>query len=214
MTNADLVVALRDVRTAYRLIMAFQKRCLDMVDLAAEQFRDKLFYQIINFTDVEFPRVTINPFDKWPTLMLPLYTSSFLYTGSDRKTPPTQGQWMLEVRLIMDSAAWSYTNGSPGQDFMAYQPVDKTESVISLLAWNCLETFPEGTSWRHIWTDSYWPTDEEVDQGSVTNGMDGKVQLYSVDARMESLATQEQVIAFTDRAKAAFRSKLGIDIPY
>lgn len=145
----DLDGALAEVRKAYRLVAAYQRRVLDVVDLMASSLGDLKFYQW--YAELGRPgNGGTPPRGEWS--MLPMADMSLLYLpqGANPNTPKA-GDWMLECRIRSDTGVSASTSSSLTLDSAA-----AARTTLNLYAWNCVRS--NKRNWYHgLWSQQEWP---------------------------------------------------------
>lgn len=153
----DLGDALSDVREAYWLVAAYQRRILDIAALVASQFESHTFYWWQPGVEGRPPRGDSDPSLGSAWHMLPMLKTSFLYTPPQpNKRYPSKGAWMLEVHVdallseVLDhtsskslSLGVSGSAAHPVLRLVAWKCTAATESDWYSAAWNATSDYPE-----------------------------------------------------------------------
>lgn len=209
--TAKLDELLANVRDAYRLIWAYQRRCLDTAQLIADQFPELSFYQWSSLLSNQPPQRGTSPFKKWTWDYLPLHSTSFLSVrNGERRYAPKAGEWMLEIRLRTDTAVVPADRIEP--DPTGLEPSASSQTTMALIGWKCVKRFGKDDTWYHsVWRVSPYAEEDEREQGKAAMRCDDRVLIYEVECPMERLGTRAEIIAFVDRAKREFSTALGIE---
>lgn len=206
--TAELSGLLANVRDAYRLIWAYQRRCLDTVQVIADQFPELSFYQWSSLLSNHPPQRGTSPFNRWTWDYIPLHSTSFLSIRSgDNRHAPRAGEWMLEIRLRTDTAVVPTDKVEP--DPTRLEPSASSQTTMGLIGWKCVKSFRKDDSWYHsVWNVSHYPDEDEREQNKAGTRCDGRALVYEVDSPVEKLATRSEIISFVDRAKSEFATVL------
>ncbi|KQU93897.1 hypothetical protein [Devosia sp. Root105] len=158
---SDLGSTLVDVRRAYRLVWAYQRRVMDVVQFISSNFQNHEFYA---WTPLKFngsPQLTTNILRRWAWDGLSLYKASIFFrpVGAD-PDKLVKDQWYLEVHI--DSDTVEFPEGKAEPDASKFPDVTTTRSKIVLIAW--LNTGAARANWYHqMWNTSEWPEgDREI----------------------------------------------------
>ncbi|MBY5651798.1 hypothetical protein AB9F42_02995 [Rhizobium leguminosarum] len=209
----NLRQALEDVRAAYRLLYAYQRRTLDTISLVTDQFPDRTFYQWSNLLCDMPPARGKTPFGRWTWDFMPLYNTSFLFTkGGDASNYPQEGDWLLEVKLGTDTGHAEFWGRRTEPSIADLGDVADAKSALSLIVWKCAETFPKNSNWYNdVWYANPWPSMDVIEAGNAAVVADGKIRSFQVDTLLEELEDRASVIRFTNSAKATFAGALDMD---
>lgn len=158
-SSVDLSAALSDVRRAYRLLHAYQRRVFDVVEEFVAAFDDRQYYW---WRPVHYSKPgSSNPLERWAWNMLPMVKTSFLYLGAGTDHNLTRpGEWMLELLLESDSGFELFGNAEPmSNDF---DDVENCRTTLRAIAW--CPTKATKLNWLHgFWDEVEWPDrDKEV----------------------------------------------------
>jgi len=160
--NLEMQAALVDVRKAYRLVWAYQRRLFDIVKATTDEFEDMGFYYWQTIHTARPANSGSSPFSRWAWDMLPMRRASFLFlNGSTERNLARKGQWMLELHLNSDTGfPVPPINSEP--DAADFTPADQCSSELTICAWLCAEDAP--CNWFHgVWSVTEWPeNDNEV----------------------------------------------------
>lgn len=161
--HGELDGALVDVRRAYRLIWAYQRRVFDIVRVVTDGFENHkfLFWEPHEFEPP--PRRMSDPRAKWAWDMLPDYAFSvILYPIGGERGRPQEGQWMLEISIVSDDGYEPDDDVEP--DATAFRDPSKCASSLNLCAWQC--TSSRDIDWvADVYDQLYWPEKEgEVEE--------------------------------------------------
>lgn len=204
----ELQNAFADVRGAYRLIWAYQRRCLDTVQFLSSQFNDRVFYYWSSFLTDPVPTRGNTPFNRWALDFLPLYGVSFLFTAQEGFSPE-KGQWLLEIRLINDSAYWPLKVNKHEPDLTLFESPEETKSTLALIAWKSLKNSTKEEDWfQNVWNVEDWPDIGSNERTEPKLSLNGKVASFSVERPLEELSSKEKIVSFAVEAKTVFAEKL------
>jgi len=166
MTNTpDFEAAIEDVRRAYRIVWAYQRRVLDVIEAITTEFPEtRHYWWQTNSFDCLPARKTTDPLGRWAWDGLPLYNFSILRLsedGPDRYLPKL-GRWMLEISHNADHGWDEEASGEP--DASRFPQVDTVVSSLSVCLWRCdANTGQEW--WAGAWNDiEGWLGDGEIGQ--------------------------------------------------
>lgn len=158
---SDLRSSLVDVRRAYRLVWAYQRRVMDVVQFVASNFPTHEFYAWTPLKFMGSPQLTTNILRRWAWDGLSFYKASVFFKpiGAD-PDKLVEGQWYLEVHIDSDTA--KFPEGKTEPDASKFEDASTTHSRIVLVAW--LNTGKARANWYHqMWNPSAWPeSDREV----------------------------------------------------
>ena len=158
--DRDLDEAFQDVRRAYRLIAAYQRRALDIVDELVRQFEKFQFYY---WSPVQFappPRRSSDPVGRWAWDGLPYYCFSCLYLPVGAKLDePKKGEWRLKINIDADTG---YSAGDDEPDPTKFRDVTECESLLRLYGWRCEADDNVGDWYYGLWDVDDWPKTEGV----------------------------------------------------
>ncbi len=136
----DLELALRDVRKAYRLVWAYQRKVMDLVQVISDEFETHDFYAWAPFATARPGQLSTNPMrHKWAWDALPFYKASFLYKGINASNQELKANdWLLEIMLDADDVDFDELGrGEP--DAAKFPDAATTKSMLTLMAWKCTE---------------------------------------------------------------------------
>jgi hypothetical protein len=154
----DISAALLDVRKSYRLLWAFQRRALDLINEVSGHFSSHRFLRWENGCLDPVPNSRRNPADDNAWTFLPLLNASFLYEPIDSNPDFRKaGEWMLELALVPDTGL---DEDAESEASVLSQPVDSSKSELEFYFWKC--TKPMKISWSNVWHDHPWPTERNV----------------------------------------------------
>ena len=203
-----------DVRRAYRLVWAYQRRMLDMVEAIVAAFPETTHYHWETFVSEGFPRrSTTDPSKSWSWDALPYYDFSWLrvVTGLDERIRPLAGRWMLQIRHEADDG-WTEDENGNEHDARGFAKAENAASRLSIILWKS-ETGGEGTAeWKDIWWaySDEWP-DSETSPNAIDE--DSGLRALVISRDMAILDTVEDVIAMAHEARRRGREELGLDLP-
>ena len=193
----NLAQTMLDVRRAYRLVAAYQRRALDIIHYLASQFEGMSFYYWSPQPFHQMPRRASKPVpDLWCWDGLPLYSFSVAYlpenTAHNQMKP---GGWMLEIHIEADNG-FDFGNREP--DPARLEPAELCESQLYLCAWRCHRETTVGNWWTTVWEAFDWP---EEDKEVVPLG-DGAFSVVGLTAQLETIDSQESLNGIADEFKA------------
>lgn len=157
----DLKMALADVRRAYRLVAAYQRRMLNASRILARSFENMRFYFWAPHHYDPPPRRDTNLVEKWSWDGLPYYAFSIFYleNGADHNHQKP-GEWMLEINFEADTAFDGNGNGND-PDPAEFKDVRDSESVLRICAWLCKVGQKDG-NWYNARCAYDWPEKEGI----------------------------------------------------
>lgn len=202
----ELTEALADVRKAYRLIWAYQRRMMDLIQVIADDFEGLQFYAWSPLHTRRPTQLTSNPLKgKWAWDMVPFYKVSFLYKPEGASPHDlAEGDWLLEIHLDSDTAGFEAQRGEP--DAGKFPDADTSRSTLSLIVWQCTEAIK--ANWANdVWKYGSWPAAD----GIAEQLADFTVQVIRVSTALEDLHDKAALRASIDDFKALIRSELGIE---
>jgi hypothetical protein len=211
--DSELAQSLEDVRAAYRLLHAYQRRTLDTVNLIADQFPDRTFYQWASALYAMPPQRGKSPFMRGAWDFMPLYNTSFLFTkGGDSAFRPRKGDWLLEVKVETDSGHAPFIGMDHEPTLADLGDVSEAETSASIIVWHCDRDVTGNVNWYDgVWSIESWPTDEEIADKRPGSAADGSIRTFKVDTPLENLPDRASIMRFTDDAKLIFSSVLAMD---
>jgi hypothetical protein len=200
----DLLRALVEARKAYRILYAYQRRVLDLCSEIADLLQLEFFssWSYPNGT----PRYRKNPtqYDAWS--FLPLVDMSVFFSSSGEGSYSSKGDWMLEFRVISDSAykdAWE-ASGSKVAPLDTFSSADKTESYMLTYGW--LRTKSGTGDWtRDIHSNADWP-----EPGKILKRDDLGVTAYCQRLEFTDLLDRASVRKHVEKLTADFQRKIGV----
>lgn len=188
--------ALRDVRDAYRIVHAYQRRILDTMNLVGDAFPEASFYywDCLNYNHP--PQRSSDIRKVWAWDALPMHGFSVFLT---REMPESYrvkpGGWMLELSALADDAFESEGEGEP--DATSFAGSDQAGTKFDLVMWRYDGNNQEKQStWHGEWSSHDYPDEEGV---ATTMADDMTAMMRSYD-----LATLNSVEA-VNKAAADFR---------
>lgn len=198
-TDPELATALTDVRRAYRLLWAYQRRVLDTVTRIAAAFDDLSF---VHWLPHDFDRpagASTNPAEKWAGDLLPMLSASFLYLPSSAdRTMANKGQWMLDVAVVSDSG---YPEGDQlsEPDPAKFEPVEVSNSSIELYVFQSLSRRP--IRWiNDLWHGVEWPGHLQLQESA-----DPAARMFGMSFDLAGLGTADRI----QTAVSKFRAQVG-----
>lgn len=198
----DLKEALADVRRAYRLAAAYQRRVYDIVNVFVAAFPDRQYYW---WQPNAYNKPgSANPFLRWSWDMLPMVRTSFLFlpAGADPNAPGTD-QWMLELLLDTDSGFEAPLRGEP--DPTKFPEPDHCRTTLRAIAWR--PTQATRLNWLHgLWNPAEWPdVDDEVRESS-----EPPLRAVAKTFELHSLAEKQTVLTAASEFNAVASPGLGL----
>lgn len=155
----DIASALENVRHAYRVVWAYQRRMLDTINAITAEFPDtRHYWWRPNMSDCIKSHANSDPVqDRWAWDSLPLYNFSLLRLprepriGKDRDLiQPRKGDWMLEITHEADSTSLENHSVDGEPDALDFRAVREGETSLSLFLWRCDREIGE-TTWADAW---------------------------------------------------------------
>jgi hypothetical protein len=156
----DLGRALCEVRKAYRVLYAYQKRVLDLgaeiAGLLQLQFFFSWYYPNLA------PRAAKNPLESSAWDFLPLADASVFFSNTGSESYSRKGDWMLEFRVISDSAYKEAWEGSHPKvpTLNGFPPPESSESCILMYGW--IRTRSGSGKWMVIHGKVDWPQPDKL----------------------------------------------------
>jgi len=155
----DLENVLCEVRKAYRLIAAYQRRILDM----AKKIQNSLGYKPYQH---DHPNIGLRPRgDNLPTVrrsidMLPLYNDLYmLYLPPKAEVfSPKRDEWMLEVTFNNDTG-FKIINNNEEPDPLNFDDVESCTSRLWLCAFGVKKNMENTQWWSSVYCQIKKPTD-------------------------------------------------------
>ena len=200
--------AMTDVRRAYRLVWAYQRRMLDMVQAVVKAFPETTHHY---WTPTEFdglPRRASDPIGCWAWDALPYYSVSWLRVveGLEEKHMPLAGRWMLEIQHEADNG---WKDGKDEPDARIFEKAENSSSTLSIIIWKSEVEKPG--NWYAAWNaySKDWP-DAETDPNAVDEESGLRAVIVSQD--MAEFASVEDVTAMANEARRRGREELGLDL--
>ena len=203
----DLTPAMENVRRAYRVVAAYQRRTFSTIKLIEAKFPEVGFYYWTPRLYKQPPQRASSPVDRWGWDGLPFYDFSILYTERelDDGYRPLRGRWMLDVHVQSDSGYDDETSGEPNGE--TFDAAEDSETNLSLTAWRCDGDQFSNRNWYSVWKDVDWP--EESDVATDVGG--GFTSLRSV-RDVADLPDRAAVETFVDGFRELCRSELRLDL--
>lgn len=160
----QLKEALVDVRHAYALLDAYQKRILNTCKYIGDKF-DLLFYQTDFATDDLPPKRADDPFSRDPRVFLPLFNVAFLFLSPRIKESnlTKKNDWLLVVRILADREVVEEQSDLKGWT--------ESNSVIGLYAFKSTEDRQRNWFWD-LYQQVDWPAPAKLQtyEGKATEG--------------------------------------------
>ncbi|MDO5612783.1 MAG: hypothetical protein Q4G14_06005 [Paracoccus sp. (in: a-proteobacteria)] len=168
MTEVDYETLLTDVRQAWRIVVAYQKRVLFLLqeieagfpELAASSWEPGLYARP--------PRGQTQPWKKWAWDGLSYFATINWFTLPDTRKwdafPP--GNWFIVTRIIADDgyhAAYKNKAGSIyGPDPAQMPPADTSKSYLELMVYKAGKDVEQGLTPYKIWKSDPYDNDAET----------------------------------------------------
>jgi hypothetical protein len=191
--TGSLKEALVDVRRAYALLDAYQKRVLNMCKYVGDKF-DMQFYQT-DFSTGLCPKRADNPFSRDPKVFLPLFNIAFLFLSTKRveQTDLTKAnEWMLAVRVLADTDEAKKKN----DDLKEWTG---TISAIGFYAFKSTEDKKRNWFWD-LFCNVDWPTSGNV-LPYPAMAAEGYGRLFPMDDLFDKNAINDAVSVFAEEIK-------------
>jgi hypothetical protein len=207
MPDPALEDALTDVRKAYRLLWAYQRRIYDMVELAAGEFDDMNFYWWTTLHADRPVQSGTNPMNgRWAWDMLPMARVSYLFLSSDTDRNRTMpGQWMLEVHVDSDGGFEENEEGTE-PDPETFASAAESASSMTLYAWYC--TAESGRNWLNgVYRVIDWPED-----GEVMESAEPPFRVFGKTMAIAELSTRADVTNFVHAFQEEASAALGVPL--
>lgn len=173
-----LTSALAEVRSAYRLTAAYQRRVYDIIDEFVAAFPDREHYW---WQPIEYSKPgSANPFQRWAWNMLPMMRASFLFlpAGADPNAV-SPDQWMLELVLDSDSGFEAPPQGEP--DPRNFLEVERCATTLRAIAWR--PTRKAKLNWLHgLWNQAFWPAHDGVKVETSTPPLSSVAQTFDLQS--------------------------------
>ena len=203
----DLTAALENVRRAYRVVAAYQRRTLRTFELIEAKFPEMKFYYWTPRLYRQPPQRASSPLDRWGWDGLPFYDFSILYTEESVTDGyrPEPGRWMLDVHVQSDTGYDDESEGEPDPE--RFSSVAESYTNLSLTAWRCDGDQFSKRLWFNVWTEVDWPEEEDV----ATEVGSGFVSLQSV-RDVSDLPDRAAVETFVEEFRALCRQGLGLKL--
>lgn len=152
--NSKLNDALCDVRKAYRIIVAYQRRIIDMAKIIQNSFGYKYFYRVNHNYNATG---TGSPTNRPSIDMLPLYTGLSMFFLPQESDPhsPKKNEWMLEVIFYNDTGFKNIYGQEP--DITSFNDADKSESKLWLCAFGVIEDLNNMNWYDQVYQNTKWP---------------------------------------------------------
>ena len=202
-----LETALTDVRKAYLLLHAYQKRLLD----TCRSIGDRLgcdFYQTA-YHGQRPPQAGTKPFQGFDWGMLPLYNFSLVFLPPNALADPNftkANDWMLEVRVIADSTYIALDGEWKKEPSRAKDPKDGKTSLI-LYAFQSTKDLKRNWYWD-VYTKANWPVPLTPVRDDVKS-----TAIYAMAFEVSQLLNREAVDEAASKFATAIAENLGIKVP-
>ena len=152
MESTAMKQAFEDVRKAQRLLVAYHKRVMPLIDQIAKELD---FYEFVEWKPSRYnlPTKSTNPpVEYWAWDMSPMAHASFLYLHDSvaKTTIASATGWVLKIRLVTDSGMNDAFNDTHKDwDPLKFAPASDCETLIELIAYRPIEPETE-LSWKNL----------------------------------------------------------------
>jgi hypothetical protein len=202
-----LEAALVDVRKAYLLLHAYQKRLLDTCRSIGDRLRCD-FYQTVYHAG-RAPASSSRPFQGFDWSMLPLYHFSLLFLPPSELADPNvtkANDWMFEVRIISDSTYVALNGNWKKEPSWTKDPKDGKSSLV-LYAFQSTADLKRNWYWD-VYLKSKWPVPQTLvrDDGKST-------AIYAMAFEISQFLDKEAVDEAVSKFATAMAENLGITMP-
>lgn len=205
--------SLRNVRTAYRVVAAYQQRVMAMMKLARREFEPLTFAGWFPTEHGTVPKTGTDPVDRWIWDFLPMQCFALALTGQDSKRYWTiqKGDCVVFLASFADSGFWEacQENSRTGPQPSKLSSEEETEASFCIYAYQWLAE-PRQVDLRHDFWDHCDP--EGCEEGPRKGG-NGNWQMMCLELNLEQAETQEVFIKaitrFRDRVNTEFGNSLG-----
>jgi len=188
----NLSETLTEVRKAYRLIAAYQRRLLDMAKVIQGHFDYKPYWHYNTNYDIRSNRVAT---DRWSIDMLPMY-HGFLMLFLPQKADnnfPKKDEWLLEIGFNNDSGYKTNNNREP--DPLEFDKPADSKSFMTLNAFGVVRDM-KNTNWLNfVHKNTDWPSDEKIVQ-NMGYGTWAAGKSYDMAELVDENALMEKIIDF------------------
>ena len=152
--TSDAIADMSQVRIAYRLVVAYQRRLLDLFRFVQIGVRDR--YPTIRFhgwSPSKWGRPgTTDPTQKWAWDFVPLHHSEIGWVSSDSAAPGSFWFWLSHEADV----GWTH-DGRGEPDPLAFEPAETCRTVLSASVLACPRgSSPDGTGmdWQKLYTSA------------------------------------------------------------
>ncbi len=203
--NLDLAAALTDVRRAYRLVYAYQRRMNDLMAeidtaLAEQGLEFEVWRPVFNASP---PRSGTAYFrGRWAWDMLPGYATQVQWCDSARRKGSRR---RVVVQAVADSGR-TFDGAEP--DPVDFEAAEESETQLRIGLWTTTASQP---AWDAAWSavstrDRYWEgvQDAEIDGGHYTYEYVGVDVASLVDARATKALVIERLTTWATKSRNAF----------
>lgn len=209
--SQDLENALCDVRKAYRLLWAFQKRVLEYTNIIRERLVFDHYY-----TDYGFSRPSQTPHKKWSWDLLPFSNVGFVslkhkdmkyYNDNDFSNYPLAGDMMLYIYSVPDSALDEDDCETEPNPTNFASPVECQSLFKVFLAINDIDR-TERLNWLYnvARTDDDWPENKQVVSFESVEGKG--IRVYGENWNLAEIPDESALLAKIDSFKNAAEEAL------
>lgn len=204
---AMLNAALVDVRKAYLLLHAYQRRVLDACRHIADRLSCDFYYTV--YHGGRAPAPGNRPFQGYDWAMLPLYNFSLLFLPPGELADPNAmkaNDWMLEVRVINDSTYLAMDGKWEKEPSRTKDPKDGGTSVV-LYAF--LNTADLKRNWLwDVYQKTRWPAPRTLVRDEARS-----TAVYSVPFELSRLLDRDAIDEAVSEFATAIQTNLGIKVP-
>jgi hypothetical protein len=200
----DLSNALKEVRLAYRVVWAFQRKILDLCATISDKFDREFYYWYPIETDMT-PMGRKDPTnDRWAWDFLPLYYFSILYLGPGNETYiPRAGDWMLEISIRADDSVDLSGNTEPNP--AKFDSPEKGSSKLTLYGWFCTRT-KNGNWVDDVWDKLDWPKNENI----LVHHKESGIKVVGKSFGLTDLISPEAVSSVVNQFKELLRNQFDL----
>lgn len=207
MSDLEWGQSLANVRTAYRVVAAYQQRVQAMMKVASREFEPLKFANWFATEHGMPPQRTGNPADVWTWELLPMNSCVVLLNESGiRRWEIKTGEVSVFCAFISDSGFWHAQQQQPHMcpDPGKLAAAEDSQTTFQLYAFQWLSAPEMIDFWPGLWNQ-----DDPDGIGMIpVAGPDGKWQVMFVEEDLVTLETEAafttHVRAFHDRVRAAF----------
>lgn len=184
---------LPEVRTAYRIVAAYQKRILHICDYIVGRFPEFEFdFWGPEHWALPHSRKLLPSQGKWTVDALPLYSFSIILTE------PNFG-YAIEILHCADTGLDDIEDYSDF-DVTNMDDIEDTTTTLSLIGWR-MTGLSERQNWRKVYGDCSWPEDDDILEQTEIEGVENIRRQIGV----EDLRSREDIDQFVDSFRKRVR---------